>query len=366
MAEMKYVPHNQTFRQFYGVGALAVVLIVLAAVVFAPARAHTPGAADPTIAALLAQVETTTLLGYANQLSGETAATVGGAPYTFTTRNTESGAPITKATQFAYEFFEASDLTARYHAWAGCGIAGRNVVGELPGATSPDEIVLVTAHLDSINEAGDAQVRAPGADDDASGVAGVMAAAEILAAHQFQRTLRFVLFTGEEQGLCGSFAYAHAADTAGEKIVAVLNLDMIAWDGDNDPIVRLHTRRTRDAGYAADKTIADTFIAVVTDYALELTPRIAADGEEASDTYAFWSAGYPGILAIEDDLSDDFNPNYHSDDDTVSGYNQGYFTNFVKATVGASAVLAGLSAAATPTPIPPAGPYKVHLPAIRR
>ena len=355
--------HNRSSRPIFTVAVLATVL---AAVLLAPVQAQTPQAADPAITALLAQVDTATLLSYANQLSGETPATVGGAPYAFTTRHSESGTQIAKATQFAYEFFDAHDLTARYHTWTGCGIAGRNVIGELPGATNPGEIVLVTAHLDSINEEGGAQVRAPGADDDASGVAGVMAAAEILAPHQFQRTLRFVLFTGEEQGLCGSFAYAHAAADAGERIVAVLNLDMIAWDADDDPIVRLHTRRRTQAGYDADKAIADTFSAVIADYALELTPRITADGEEASDTYAFWDAGFPGILAIEDDLGDDFNPYYHSADDTVSAYNQGYFTNFVKAAVGASASLADLTNAATPTPLPTAGPYKVHLPAIRR
>lgn len=358
--------HNRFSRPIFTVAALATVLAVLAAALLAPVQAQTPQAADPAIAALLAQVDTTTLMSYANQLSGETPVTVGGAPYTFTTRNTEVGTPITKATQFAYEFFETRDLTARYHAWTGCGIAGRNVIGELPGATNPSEIVLVTAHLDSINEEGGAQVRAPGADDDASGVAGVMATAEILAPHQFQRTLRFVLFTGEEQGLCGSFAYAHAAADAGEHIVAVLNLDMIAWDDDDDPIVRLHTRRRTHAGYDADKAIADTFSAVIADYALALTPHVAADGEEASDMYALWDAGFPGILAIEDDLGDDFNPYYHSAEDTVSAYNQGYFASFVKAAVGASALLAGFTNASTPTPFPTAGPYKVHLPAIGR
>lgn len=82
----------------------ATVLAVLAAVLFPPVQVQTPAVADPTVAALLAQVDTATLMNYANQLSGETPATVGGAPYTFTTRHSESGAPITKATQFAYEY----------------------------------------------------------------------------------------------------------------------------------------------------------------------------------------------------------------------------------------------------------------------
>ncbi len=149
--------HNHSTRPIFGAGALVTVLAVLAAMLLASVQAQTPAAVDPAIVALLTQVDTATLMNYANQLSGETPATVGGAPYIFATRHSESGAPITKATQFAYEFFEAHDLNARYHAWIGCGISGHNVVGELPGATNPGEIVLVTAHLDSISEEGDAQ-----------------------------------------------------------------------------------------------------------------------------------------------------------------------------------------------------------------
>ena len=189
---------------------------------------------------------------------------------------------------------------------------------------------------------------------------GVLTAAEILAPYQFQRTLRFVLFTGEEQGLCGSEIYARDAAAAGEAIVAVYNMDMIAWDSDAEPILRLHTRRTNDPGYAADLAIANTFVAVLGRYGLSgvLSPLITPDGSDEDDAFSFWDNGYPAILAIEDDgaVEDDFNPYYHTSGDLVSRFNTTYFTNFVKASVGTAATLAGVAQtpATTPTATPTA------------
>lgn len=344
--------------------SLASLWFALSVATAAHIQAHP--AADPSISELMAQVQSATLMSYANQLTGETPATIGGQPYTFTTRETTSGTPITKATQFAYEFMQARGLDVRYANWSACGIANRNVIAEKIGADLPGEVVLVTAHLDSTSDTN----AAPGADDDASGVAGVLAIAEILAPHTFQRTLQFVLFTGEEQGLCGSEVFARQAAANDLNIVAVYNLDMIAYDSDSEPILRLHTRTRRDSGYAADAAIANTFIDVVANYGLsgKLTPLILADGLDESDTYSFWDWDFPGVLAIEDDgpTSDDFNPYYHSSADRVRANNETYFTNFVKASVGTAATLAGVAVTATPTPAPTLGPYRLHLPSIRQ
>jgi hypothetical protein len=99
-----------------------------------------------------------------------------------------------------------------------------------------------------------------------------------------------------------------------------------------------------------------------------LTPLILADGLDESDTYSFWDWDFPGVLAIEDDgpTSDDFNPYYHSSADRVRAYNETYFTNFVKASVGTAATLAGVAVVATPTPAPTLGPHRLHLPALGR
>ena len=80
-----------------------------------------------------------------------------------------------------------------------------NVVGVKLGETYPEDVYLVGAHYDSVSN--------PGADDNASGVAGVMEIARVLSAHTFDCTLVFVAFDGEEQGLFGSFHYVEYHDS---------------------------------------------------------------------------------------------------------------------------------------------------------
>ena len=241
------------------------------------------------------------------------------------------------ATQYVYEHMQTWGLAVGYHDWDYYWHTNRNVVGILTGTTQADEIVLITAHLDNKPDAG----LAPGADDNASGSVGVLVAAEILSQYQFERTLRFVFFTGEEQWLLGSAQYAQAAHAAGDNIVAVYNMDMIAWDYTDGATLRLHTRTPGSSGYSGDLAIAGVFTNVVNAYDLGgyLTPIIDADGITASDHSSFWDEGYSAILAIEDD-ENDFNANYHSQDDRLQNLNMTYYTNYVKASVGTAAHLA--------------------------
>ncbi len=204
---------------------------------------------DPLVAEMIGQVQQSTVYTYTSQLSGASPAVVGGASYTITSRNTASGTPIEKATQYVYEHMQALGLNPSYQTWTSGSYSGRNVIGVKAGAVRTSEIVLVTAHLDDMPSSG----LAPGADDNASGSVGVLVAADILSRYRFERTVRFVFFTGEEQGLLGSQAYADAVYGAGQDIVAVYNMDMIAWNNVNGPTLRIHTRApSNPAGYAAD------------------------------------------------------------------------------------------------------------------
>jgi hypothetical protein len=292
---------------------------------------------DSRVAAMIDQVQSNAAYDENGNLSGENTVLIGGSPYTITTRHTGSGTSINMATQYVYERMETMGLTVSYHDWTACGRSNRNVIGAKAGIIRPDEVVLITAHLDSMPSSGSA----PGADDNASGSAGVLIAANIMSQNDFERTLRYVLFTGEEQGLCGSGAYASMVDSTNENIVAVYNMDMIAWDAINGPTLRLHARPTSNPGYPADVAIANLFSEVVDTYGLSsgLTPIITADGIGASDHASFWQHGFPGILAIEDDVSD-FNVYYHTANDRRQYLNMEYFTNFVKASVGTAAHLA--------------------------
>jgi hypothetical protein len=241
---------------------------------------------NPDIADMISQVITSSVYTLTGQLTGDWQTVIGGAPYIFTTRNSYNSAAIEKATQFAFETLQSYGIPPPYQTWSYSGLLNmRNVIGELPGNLAADEIVLITAHIDDLPASG----LAPGADDNASGTVGVLSAAEILSQYEFERTLRFVIFSGEEQGVRGSQAYAEQAYNLGEKVVAVLNLDMIAWDELGEPIVNLHTRMPIQDPDRTDLVIANAFIDFVNDYGLsdELSPEIIEDGLQYSDHSPF-------------------------------------------------------------------------------
>lgn len=108
------------------------------------------------------------------------------------------------------------------------------LVGTIPGTRWPDEEVWISAHFDTINwtdREGDPygiKRPSPGANDDASGVACVMNAARQMIAQPPLRTVRFALFSGEEQGLLGAKWLAARALEQAWSIVAILNNDMVA------------------------------------------------------------------------------------------------------------------------------------------
>ena len=301
---------------------------------------------DVTVASILSEIQESMLYSYIAQLTGEVPMLVGGEPYTVLSRHTLSGAGIEKATQFAYEHMESLGLTTSYHDWVGCtisnpNISGRNVVGEKAGVVAPREIVIVMAHLDSTSRSG----RAYGADDNASGSAAVLVAADLLSAHNFRRTIRFILTTGEEQGLCGSQAYAAMARERNDNIAAVYNLDMIAWESDGLRTLGLYTREPEESGYEDDLFLADTFIDVVSAYGLDTAPIVLSIFPifgPLSDHVSFWNQGYPAILAIED-YSDDFSVNYHTSNDRLNTLNLSYLAANVAATAGTIAHMADIA-----------------------
>ena len=274
----------------------------------------------------MAQVISAFLSLYDGNLSGENQVAIGGQPYTINTRYSYSGTPIQKATQFVYEHFQNLGLQVEYHNYNWGGYNWRNVVATKPGLTDPDDIYIVCAHLDDTSN--DRYNYAPGADDNASGVVGVMIAADILSQYDFDSTIRFIAFTGEEQGLRGSHYYALDAYHDSDNILGVLNLDMIAYDSDAQPIIELH------AGTGAGSiAIANLFADVVSTYSIDLVPQIITAGStDRSDHASFWDYGYNAILGIED--FDDFTPYYHTTNDQLSTLNIPYFTEFVKASVG--------------------------------
>ena len=112
---------------------------------------------------------------------------------------------------------------------AGNVIKGFNVVGTLEGSKWPDDYIVVSAHFDHIGVGrpvdGDSIFN--GADDNASGTAGLMALAKLFMSEKPQHTLVFVTFDAEESGEVGSRAWVNAAPIALVKILADVNMDMV-------------------------------------------------------------------------------------------------------------------------------------------
>lgn len=119
-----------------------------------------------------------------------------------------------------------------------------NVVAIQQGTEHPDRYILVGGHLDSrVSDIMDSTSVAPGANDDASGVAGAIEAARVLSKHEFESSLVYVGYTGEEQGLFGSTHAAEAAVEKGWRMAGVLNNDMIGNIRGIDGVVENSTFR---------------------------------------------------------------------------------------------------------------------------
>jgi hypothetical protein len=146
-------------------------------------------------------------------------------------RPTESAACIAAA-EYMYNQFESMGLAVRYAHWNYGGYSSDNVEATLNGTDeTSDEIYIICAHYDTVS-------LGVGADDDTSGTAAVLIAASIMSQYQFNHTIKFVAFSGEENGLLGSAVYAAEAASQGWNIVGVLNCDMISYaittsDGNN-------------------------------------------------------------------------------------------------------------------------------------
>jgi hypothetical protein len=199
------------------------------------------------------------------------------------------------------------------------GAGGFNVVATLPGVDLPDLVYIICGHYDSISN--DPRVSAPGADDNASGTAAVIEAARVLKDLSPRATIKFICWSGEEQGLYGSWYYAGYADSIGMNIGGVLNFDMIGYcDVEGLFDVDVHTDENSEP-------LADLILAEGQALGTLLLNRVMGGG--GSDHVPFWIYGYPAIFAIER-ATDHWNPYYHSTADTAGTLTMPFATEIVK------------------------------------
>jgi hypothetical protein len=244
---------------------------------------------------------------------------------------------VTKALAKDLEKIGGGDFSIRMDRFVHEGRELDNVEAELQGSES-EEIVLVTAHLDSTAAFSDHPYDsendpAPGADDDASGVAAVLAIADVIkqmtAIKPPKRTIRFVLFNAEEHGLVGSQAYARKQATLVAPIIGVYQMDMVGYNVNPPRSFEVHV------GYAASDDVQTRSLVLaerlqklvsILSPNLEL-PQIYTQPDPAegrSDHASFHQRGYAACVTSEDFFAGPLptspdsepNPNYHKDRDT--------------------------------------------------
>jgi Zn-dependent M28 family amino/carboxypeptidase len=250
----------------------------------------------------------------------------------------------------------ASRLNVRTHNFTHEGRSLSNVEATLPGTGLPG-VVLVTAHLDSTGsrQAGyrASTDDAPGADDDASGVAAVLSIARALLAMSGsiqRREVRFVLFNAEEHGLIGSRAYAREQAQINARIVAVFQMDMIGFDVNPGRTFELHFGFTPSTGVQQRSAkLAQLISSIVPEVSPTLPlPQLYPNGNQTdpaegrSDHYSFQREGYAACIVSEDFFvgpnanspAPDPNPNYHMPADKT--VNSPYVADIARAVAAAA------------------------------
>ena len=195
-----------------------------------------------------------------------------------------------------------------------------NIIGTIPGRVTPDQVYIVIGHLDDMPSSGNA----PGADDNASGSALVTALAEVMSNYDFSSTIRFLAVTGEEWGLYGSAHYAAQAAAAGEQIQAVLNADMVGWEGNGSP-----DPEDLDINYNTSSAwLGSLMTEIADDYPVGLPVNAFQCNDMAySDHWPFWQRGFSGVCGITDNegfcgQSGSY-PYYHTSSDTIANCGPG-------------------------------------------
>ncbi len=272
---------------------------------------------DPQIAAMVAGVVQSELQSQVQTLQN------------FGTRHSQYAGGLS-ASQWIRDQFLAYGYTDvsfhDYNSW------NDNVVCVKPGAVYPDRYVVIGGHYDSTNFSGDSY--APGADDNATGTVGVLQAAKAFAAGEFEYTTIFIAFSGEEQGLVGSDAWAAAAAAAGMDIVGMLNLDMLCYKATSD------AEDIDIISNASSDPLADLAYAAIAAYVPELAAVEGYLSGGSSDHASFWGNGFRAIFFFED--SNAYSPYIHTANDIIgtSANNFDFMFKNVKAAVATFAVMA--------------------------
>ena len=245
----------------------------------------------------------------------------------FPTRHTSSAQNIEVAKWLRSKFrsFGYADVT--FHNFTYNALTRHNVICTKLGVTDPGKKIIICAHYDSLSNNLDSTVVAPGADDNASGVAGLLEIARVLRNIDTSYSIQLAAFSGEEQGLVGSAAYANTASTNGLQIPLLINLDMIGHPIDPvDPqiIIEQDMGNVVSTNDVASQTFAMQMVQDAADFT---TIKTSLGPIYGSDYMPFEHFGYVCIGAYD---GADITPFYHTSNDTLDKVNMGFCTEVIR------------------------------------
>jgi hypothetical protein len=282
---------------------------------YAPAAAPENKTADPAVLALLSGVSSTRLAGYAEAI-------------TMTGKRGAKDLDLSPASgnraamDYVENAFRSMGYKTESHCYKDrkkdkeCNILARRASGKAGART-----IAVVGHMDSVGHEN------AGADDNASGTAGVLEMAKVLSGYRSDHDLLFIAANGEETGIAGTYALAKTLKASGEmsRVAWAINMDMIAWN--RNGVIDIETNKEFSAH--ADWVAAQA--AVYT----KLKPYISMPAW-GSDHVPFLDAGVPTYLSIES--WEDHNPCYHRTCDTLNTLSWDYASDIVRLNL---AVIAG-------------------------
>jgi hypothetical protein len=234
---------------------------------------------------------------------------------------------LEKSARYIERAFGEAGYTPKPQPFLVQGKAVRNIESETPGTSLRNEIVVVGAHYDSVQDC-------PGANDNGSGVAAMLEIARLLANRQLPRTVRYVAFVNEEEPFflndheMGSRVYARRSHERNEKIAAMFTVETIGYYSDKDgsqeypfPFNLLYPKKGNFIGFVgnlASRSLTQRCLA-----SFRRATRFPSEGVAApswvpgigmSDHASFWSEGYPAVMIT--DTAPFRYPDYHSETDT--------------------------------------------------
>ena len=255
-------------------------------------------------------------------------------------RNFSKPGRLHAAAAYIEEALEAMGYSVGTQAYGDVDPAFTNLVVQIPGADRKSQIVVVGAHYDTVAES-------PGADDNASGVAGLIEIARLLRDKPLSRTVHLVAFTNEEEpfshsDLMGSVVYAKRAREKEEAVVGMLSLESLGYYSDKPgsqhyppPFSWFYPDVASFIAFVGNLKSRDLVRQSIASFRKHAQfpaegvapPDSLVEDVRRSDHASFWAQGYSALMVT--DTAPFRNPHYHKSSDTPNHVNFDHLTRVV-------------------------------------